>query len=296
MRPFYPPVVSPAPAHPWHMNELESAYLPLPDPQEEQLQKAYKELAKEYSELRLRFDYLRNHESPRLSARYLSLLGQLQYDELALTLSVRELILRRSLLQAYINRDQTPNLDEIEQQTNEFAALHRKILSDKAEALSDARLLAAAPLMSPKEAEEFRSLYLTLVKLLHPDLHPDFTPDKKELFQAVQQAYQEGDLEALRALYLNLDASLLTPGRLPGLTADLKGQTDKLRRKVEMLKERIAELEAGFPFIHQDLLSDPNKVKTEQERIRQSIEALQKQKEQLQTIVSLMEEYRSQGL
>lgn len=64
-----------------------------------------------------------------------------------------------------------------------------------------------------REREELKALYRRIVKALHPDLNPDVTQDQLNLFYAASDAYQAGDLQALRAIAELLDS--------PGLAARL---------------------------------------------------------------------------
>ena len=83
--------------------------------------------------------------------------------------------MRRSLLQAYINRDEAPNIAEIDKQMVQQRLEFHRLLEEKLAQLKAAREYWDRPHLSPEETKEVKEIYKTLVKRLHPDLNPHYT-------------------------------------------------------------------------------------------------------------------------
>ena len=255
----------------------------------------YRRLRQEYADLLLTFNQMKEHEGPHLSALYLQLLGQLQYELLQLQVEVKTLELRRSLLQAYINRDQTPDLLSITLQVEEKVEEYNRILQENAERLRTAKEILEAPLLSEDDTKELKALYKMLVKALHPDLHPGQSEEEADLFLRVQVAYSMGDLVRLREYSLMVENKAFDYDNSTS-GSDMQQMVDDLRAKVEQFKEKIAALEQSFPFIHRQHLADKKWIESEQKRIHEEAEATRTQKEQLERIVAVMEEYKGGGV
>ena len=271
--------------------------LPAVNPQDEMLHKEHRELQKKLAELIMRRDFMVGSEQSVLEALYLKEIGSLQYRALVIQIDIKALQLRRSLLQQYINRDETPDLAEIHTKMEDFYTEAEKVISSQKSHVETAKdYLSHATFLSEEETEEHRHLYQTLLKSLHPDLNPDQTEEKEELLLEVIQAYKSADLDKMRAIYLTLNPETLLDDGLSKLKTTLDEEVERLRRKVADLEEQIDALNGLFPFIHRDHLSDPEWIQAQKEEITKEIEMLKKEKEELEKIISVMEEYEARGL
>jgi hypothetical protein len=253
-------------------------------------------LRKEYAELMLKKEEMVSQEKPKLAALYLKFIGNLQYDQLQIQLDIRVLKVRQILLQKFINQDKTPDLKQIEQDVKAYVDECNDALHDKAEQLKAAQDYLNAPTMSKEETAELKHLFQSMVKALHPDLHPGQSEEDKEFFFAATEAYKACNLDKLRELYLMLDSQSFDYDKIKEPTSDLKTLAEQLRQKVATLKVTIDKLNATFPFIHREHLFDDHWIATEQERIKQEISKLEDERKHLQSIVAVMEEYKSQQL
>ena len=251
----------------------------------------YRRVRQEYADLLLLFNQMKEYEGPYLSALYLQLIGQLQYELLQLQVDVKTLKLRRSLLQAYINRDETPDLSAIRLEVEEKVAEYNRILQENAERLKAAKDLLEAPLLSEEDTKELKSLYKMLVKALHPDLHPNQSEEEENLFLQVQAAYSMGNLEKLREFSLMVESKNYDYENTSS-ASDLEQMVESLRSKVQLLKDKIKEMEQSFPFAHRQHLADKEWIEREQQKIKTEIEETRGQKEQIERIVTVMEEFR----
>ncbi len=130
------------------------------------------ELKRESANLFNKRDEMLTYEYPHLYSLYLTEIGQLKYEEFALQTDVKILSLRLSLVQAYINRNKTPDFEAIEEQVRLEKENYQTILEEKMADIKAAKEYMAAPLMTPEESREMKAIYVLLVKKLHPDINP----------------------------------------------------------------------------------------------------------------------------
>lgn len=250
------------------------------------------ELKRESASLFNKRDEMITYEAPHLYSVYLTEIGQLKYEEFALQTDVKILSLRLSLIQAYINSNKTPDFEAIEEQIQIEKENYKKILDEKMADIRAAKEYMAAPLMSPEECRELKATYQLLVKKLHPDINPNQSERDKELFLKVVAAYKMQDLDALRQILLMLDTDSIED--LPADT--LESQIEKLEKTIENIKQRIAELEASFPFDHRDKIFDKEWVAQQQEMLRESIKALTVKKQSLEQILMAYRSWKPESL
>ena len=270
--------------------------LPARSPEQEKRRAEYEALVKEYTDLIEYYRVMIDHEGPHLSALYMHHFGQLLYEQLKRTLAVDALRMRRSLLQAYVNRDQAPDLEEINSQMEARQREYDELLAKRMSDIKEAKRYLSTPGLTVKETNELRALYKTLVKRLHPDLNPQYSEAEKKLFLATVKAYQQGDLAQMRALMDLLNKDDLMQKKLQWDADTLESEIDKLRKRMIALDEKRILLESGFPFIHRALLHDAERIKVKKETIEQAISELKAEEDKLKVIVSLLEEYKSRNL
>lgn len=261
-------------------------------PERRKLQQQYNRLKKLFSELTEKRDAMDQYEGPKLCSVYLELIGQLEYERLALQVEVKTLQMRRDLLQAFINRDERPDLNAIEEKVKQAVAEYNRILAQEAERLQMAREILNAPPLSEEESKEMRDLYRLLVKQLHPDLHPDQSDREAALFLQVQAAYKICDLYKLREIALLLDSKSIGEDNFESSYDELKRQVALLQEKVDNLKGKINVMNSSFPFMYRDKLFDEDWVKERQDAVKDEIEEFKSIKTRLQGIVDVMEEYK----
>jgi hypothetical protein len=102
---------------------------------------------------------------------------------------------------ACLNRNESIIWDTIEEQVDSLIAEDYEKIMEEASRVAEANYLLSN-LESPQRSVEIRKLYREVAKKLHPDLHPDFGEKEKQLWHAVQQAYEFCDPDSLRALFI----------------------------------------------------------------------------------------------
>jgi hypothetical protein len=261
-------------------------------PERKRLQLKYADLKRSFAALTEKQEHMNQFEGPNLCSLYLDLIGRLQYERLTLQIECKTLQMRQQLMQAYINRNEEPDLEAVERQIQGAVTEYNKILAEEAERLKAAREVLNAPLMSEEESKEMKDLYKFLVKQLHPDLHPNQTERESDLFLQVQVAYKLCDIDKLREIALLLDSKELDK-------TDLTESYDELQRKVKLIEDKIKDIREKidkmldlFPFIYREKLYDKEWVKEQQEIVKQEIENLKETKNKLERIVVVMQEYK----
>ena len=235
-------------------------------PRERALREEYKLLSLEFSQLYTEHQDLINTVGPRLSAEYLQAVGELQYEVLQLQLEIKLLSMRESLLRQYVNRDETPDVERVDKELERVREEYNATLRQESEKLFYAKEYLKSPELSPDESKEIRRLYQTIVKLVHPDLHPEATEEMIEIFRRATQLYKEAEYEI----------------------EQLKGRIAKIRAKIE-------ELWQTFPYTFAKELADPQWVEQRQRDLEETIRQLEERKAKMQEIITLLEEYESQG-
>ena len=259
-------------------------------PRKQQLKDEYERLQQEYSELVAKRDDLLQHEGPLLEALYMTTIGQLLYEELCLQQDIALLKYERDLLQAYENRGEEPDFEEILEKVEETAKSFNENLKKEEEKRKKAKAFVdehQEEQSKQKEAEriELKAIYKRLVHRLHPDLHPEQTEWERELFLKVQEAYEKQDLNTLRQLEEELNSGMSSEEMDNETVEEWEERIQKLKDLISAIKEEITRIENGFPFTYRTNLYDQEWVSATQEEIRVRIELLQKEKERLEKII-----------
>ena len=231
-------------------------------------------LRAELADLFEKREFMVSHERDQLTALYTSLIGKLQYEEYALKVAVSRLRRKSELVQAKRNRGEKIDIEAIEQQVeNEFWE-HQQKIQRQLDEIRAADALLNAPILTEEDTAELKNIYRVLVKRLHPDWNVNQTEQEKELFVRAQSAYKMADLQELRniLLVLNKEKSI---NELKGTNID--EEIAKLEHSRDDLKMKIDQQNEKFPFTYRERLADFAWVKSEQEKLKQSIQDLKKE-------------------
>ena len=225
-----------------------------------QLDPAFQAAQDEFSCLREELAHLLTQEyellhliKPNLLALYQQKIGAWEIRCLQAQISAGWTRRRLEMARACIQRGQVPDWAEIDHHLElEFLAWQQR-LREAVETLCAAEQ-RMAQLLTPADNREIRKLYYALVKRLHPDLHPESDENRRRLWLQVQDAYQSGDLEQMRALSLLGEQTVATEDG--GSLEALHRQGKTLRRQVAALHERIDRIEDRAPFPLRKQLAD----------------------------------------
>ncbi len=254
------------------------------------LRELHRSLRNKFSELYMLKQNMLQHEKPLLTALYLDKIGNKLYRNFCLSIELKQLKLRLSLLQAYVNRNEAPNLKAVERKVRTKFEEYNRQIEAEAERLAAASRFLSGNFLSEKESKKLRELYLFIIKRLHPDLNTDLTEIMKELFIQAQVAYELADLQVLQQIVLLLDhdsigSKTIEPIRLEEIIR-------KLEENIETLEKQISELETDFPFIYREKIDDDEWVASETLAIEKEINQLNIEIEKHKTYITLLEEWR----
>jgi len=228
--------------------------LPALTPESIDLTGKLEELQLEFTELFTRHKDMVEQESAILTSVYLEKLGYLLLELLEKQTKAAGLRMKMNLIQAVINRNETPDLLAIEK----TIAIRLMDFYDRIKVQSsalDEAVKILSHLIPEEEARKLKEIFRVLCKRLHPDLIPDQTEVEKDLFIKVKAAYELQRLADLQEILLFLDKP--DKQHLWHLTMDEKTERIKhLSKQIASLKEKIASLKEGFPFTIEKLIFD----------------------------------------
>lgn len=206
------------------------------------------------------YTHLITTKGPNIEAKYMMLVGQLEYQALALDMEARRWKRRFALRQMYINRGEKPDLIAIESLLDEEFAEWKEKLAALAVKLDGSKLQFDATKLSESDTNAIRCDYLNAVKKLHPDLNKDLSEAAKSLWNQIQKAYAAKDWHQLRFLVSLVDEVVAGTAQFaatPDCLEKLKSACEMLETKSQEVSQQIAELKAKAPFTYEVLLDDP---------------------------------------
>lgn len=258
-------------------------------PENKELRARYEMLKREFSELFSLKNEMISHDLPYLTSLYLELIGRKLYEVYCLSLELSILKQRMTLLQAYVNRNEVPDVKAVDKIINVQFAEYQKRIEEEAKKLAAARdYLLKGSLLSEEETKELRTIYFMIVKRLHPDVNPNLNEKDNELFIKAQAAYEMLDLDSLRLILISLDLDNPPPVE----AYKLEEMVEKLTENVRELQSQIDKLNLEFPFILKEKLINEEWVKSELESAQKEIEAYKIEIEKYKKYVILLEEWK----
>ncbi len=249
----------------------------------------YNQLKSEFSELFALKNQMLHHDESFLTALYLEKIGFKLYEVYRLQVELSRLKLRVSLMQSYVNRNECPDLDNIEKKIlTEFSFFQQKIEED-ARRLAAAKEFLKGSFLSDEEVKQLRDIYYSIVKRLHPDVNPNFSDEMKELFIKAQIAYEISDLPTLKEVFLMLD---MLNYHSEVITEDFEQIIYRLKENVNKLKQQIQQINERFPFIHKVNLFDEKWITSQCENTDAEMESLKQEIEKYNQYVILLQEWK----
>ena len=211
---------------------------------------------------------------PNLLALYQTKIGAWELQLLKAQVEVARLKRKLELAQVSINHGDTPNWGAIERQLQEEFLVWQKKVQEAAQSLEKAEF-RLNHLLSPAEDRELKSLYYALVKILHPDLNPALTEDRRLLWLRVQTAYEESDIEGLKALTLVSKDFVVSPAAT-SLEA-LQAERASLNKQIAAVLKRIDRINQQPPFTLKSDIYDEGWVATRRRELETKIADVRKQ-------------------
>lgn len=225
----------------------------------------------EYATAFAQLDYMNNHERESLNILYLNTIGREEYENYKLNIEVKSLKMKVEYAQITLNRNEKPDVKQIEKEVNYILNEFYNNLKKKAVELEMAQ---DTMFIRTDDMNELKAIYKMLVKRLHPDLHPDQEPWEKDMFYMAQFAYKTANLGKLHEILMKLEVEDKTIKF--DSNDEIKAYIQKLKESIASIKEQIKLLENSFPFKFKNKLHDKNwigKRKDELAEERKNLEA-----------------------
>ena len=245
-------------------------------PRVEHLQEELERLRQESARLYLQAEYMQFERGPFLVSLYEKHIGKRLLEEFQLKAKIRLAVLEAQLLQAYINRGETPDEEKIASRIQYEREKFKAEIEQKEADIRAANDYLDSPVFSKEETEEIRGLYRLIAKALHPDLHPEVSDRGREMFLRAVAAYRLGDIHTLRQIALSLTEQ--STEDIP--EEDLPSLIEKARESVRAFTERIDRMSARFPFIYEKQLHDEVWIQEQQVEIAERITEARRELEQ----------------
>ncbi|MEO6670756.1 MAG: J domain-containing protein [Ferruginibacter sp.] len=238
-------------------------------------------------------DVLLNWGKPQLEALYSTKIGVWLVQRLQAQLRIKALQLKIEKLTAALNRQQPIDLTQMEMEVAAMLAeAEARIMIDAAKIESAKQLLSH--LASPERTGELRKLYRELAKQLHPDVNNNLTPEQIQLWHQVKEAYENGDLEKLKAFRVvyekELSQAAATENELTEEKITLRLAV--LKEGIKVLQDEVNLIRSAFPFTIESDIKDDEWVENETNTLKEELEKLRVYEEELtlqyQQMISLL--------
>jgi len=245
-------------------------------------------LQEEFLVLDTQLIYLQHHEIPALELKYLKLLGKNQLERMELKSQVYRNKRRAEMIQACLNRNEKITLALIDVLVDIEIQDELKKLKRAAGKLAAALSGSETKLLTDEERVEFKKLYYSLAKKLHPDLNPEQKSEDLSFWHNVSEAYQNGDLDTLRLLTDLLDSDKPAPENVKTLLEELLVRNERLVKGIKKLLTRIDVMKDTFPLNIKKFLDDEKWVTEQNNILLNDISRLHGENNAWQTRVELL--------
>ena len=236
-------------------------------PKYEELKSEVEELRADLVKLYFEYDELRFVICPNIEMQYMLALGALEYKLYETQCKMLRLKRKMELIQVKLNRQEKPDISEIEEQLDKEFAEYQDLLEIQIEAMNEALDRSKGEILSSEDGKELKTLYRKIVKALHPDLNPDLSRAEIDLFMNAVEAYKNADLNAIRII-----VEMMGDGELPdesdNALAYLVKERERLQALIDHIKEEICIIKKCFPYNMRDIIKDSVKIEKRKKKFK----------------------------
>lgn len=262
----------------------------IPYPKVEKIDEEIKVLTEKLAALMLKRDSLLGHEKRELEAKYMAAIGIYELELFHLKIEALRLKRKLELIRQAENRGDIPDMVKIEEALDlEMQAYLDELERMKTSLENSLDWMSNRKPLTEDDSAELRKLYLKLVKRLHPDLNPNLTEEEKNLFNNVIEAYQNGDLMAMKMI-----EALVAVGHPEDEKEDeLDFKVKKKQQLIVMckrLEEGIESILQSFPFTQRDFLKNSILINKRKNELTDLIDQFENRIEEYKIAVAKAEE------
>jgi hypothetical protein len=220
-------------------------------------------------------DVLQEWGRPQLEALYSMRIGVFQLEQLQLELRIKALKRKIEMVRSMITRNLPLDVGAIEMQIAvELSDAELEVMQAATRIENSKAMLSH--LDSPQRSAELRTIFKQMAKLLHPDVNPALSVEQQEIWHKVKGAYEEGDLEKLKALQVIYEKEISNSQRLIGeLTEEqIALRNEVLSEGIKQLENEINLIRCSFPFDMEENIKDEAWVAERQQEIKEIVNQL----------------------
>lgn len=258
-------------------------------PETKRLREEHDELKKLFSDLFMQKQHMELHDKPLLIALYLQKIGYKEYNLYRLNVELAKLKQRLALMQAYVNRNEKPDIEKVNKEVESQFVEYQKKIEQDANQLAAANNFLKGEFLAPEQVKKLKEIYYVIVKRLHPDINSDLSDEMKELFVQARTAYDLSDMGVLQQILLLLDNKQMDKEVMP---TDLQDTIKKVKENVDLLKKYLEKLNNQFPFTQAENLENEEWLTSKHETLDKEIELMTEGIEKYKNYVTLLEEWK----
>lgn len=208
----------------------------------------------------------------QLEALYATKIGKFEVELLELKIQLKAFKKKIQWVHQEINLGNIPNFKEIEDKVEKMTeTAYQEIETAKGKILFGKAVLSN--LGSPEDSMELRKIFRNIAKSLHPDINPNITQEQKEIWLSFKDAYDNGDLERMKALKIVYAKQIeKTQKQNEELSEEeILLQTAVMKQGIAELEEQKRVLDTEFPFKLAEQIRDDEWVQEQEDRLRKEI-------------------------
>jgi hypothetical protein len=207
--------------------------------------------------LYLEHDELLFHVCDNLKTAYMLKFGAFEYNAYEWECKVRRIRRKIELARVDLNCGEPLDITAIDMRLDVEYAEYTKNLKKKINDINEALYRKNhGRMLSDNDSAELKKLYRAIVLRLHPDVNQNVSAWELDLFNNAVDAYKNGDLEALRTVYVLIDAKEPKKINTESPIELLTRQKQELEDCVNIVQKKIADIKASFPYNKKALLND----------------------------------------
>ncbi len=238
------------------------------------IKREIQELKKSLEELVFERDELRFVVCENIKMTYMLEIGNLEYRVYDAYCDFLRLRRKKEFIQAKKNRQEPIQMDAIDSFLDIEFQEYKKKRDEKIDEINQAIERSKMESMPEEEAAEFKTMYRSIVKSLHPDLNPDTTDAEQELFVHATEAYKEGDFGTLQLIFQMIGSEHHHESE-PSSLSKLQSEKKRIQILVDRVKADIEFIKTTVPYIWRIYIKDENKKAEKISKLQKELKSFQ---------------------